>query len=242
MSLNNKTVLITNASQGLGRELSIQLATLGAKIALVARTEKLLQELKDQITQSGGVAEYFVCDVTDYTQVNATVKKAQDHFGTIDVLVNNAGIWLPDQFALEDQSKIEKLFQVNALAPIYFVQAVTPIFEKSNSGHFVFINSIAGLPYPVIKDWQMYAASKWALTGFAKSLTYKYDNTPIKVSSVYPGPFSSNIDKNAGDNFGTDRSFETSTADMAKQVVNLIDVSDLLQIDTLELKNTNWSS
>lgn len=241
MSIQNKVIVITGASQGLGRELSLQLAALGAKVALVARTEKLLSEIKSQITSSGGVAEYFICDVTDYKQVEHTIDSVLHCFGTVDVLINNAGVWLPDSFALKDKSKIENAFRVNCMAPIYFVQAVAPTFEKNNRGHFVFINSIAGLPYPIIQDWQIYATTKWALTGYAKALGYKYDNSPIKVSSIYPGPFSSNIDKNAGDDFGSDRSFETTTTEIAKNVVNIIDVSDKLQIDNLELKNTNWN-
>jgi short-subunit dehydrogenase len=240
--MQNKVVVITGASQGLGKELSLQLAKLGAKIALVARTEKLLQELKNKINSDGGVAEYFVCDVTDYNQVNSTVTKIIEKFGTIDVLINNAGVWLPDSFSLKDQSRIKNIFEINSMGPIYFSQAVTPIFEKNNSGHFIFINSIAGLSYPVIKDWQIYSATKWALTGFAKSLTYKYDNTPIRVSSIYPGPFSSNIDKNAGDDFGSDRSFEIPTNVIASQIVNIVSAPDNLLIDTLELKNTNWNS
>lgn len=239
--MQNKVVVITGASQGLGKELSLQLAHLGAKIALVARTEKLLAEVKSQIESDGGVAQYFVCDVADFNQVNSTVAKIIETFGTIDVLINNAGVWLPDSLAIKDQSKVEHLFRVNSLAPIYFSQAVTPVFEQKQSGHFIFINSIAGLPYDVIKNWQMYSSSKWALTGFAKALTYKYDNSPIKVSSIYPGPFSSNIDKNAGDDFGEDRSFEIPTDVIASQVVNVVTAPNKLQIDTLELKNTNWN-
>ena len=70
MSLQDKVIVITGASQGLGRELSLQLSAIGAKVALVGRTEKLLQELKDKIIQNGGVTEYFVCDATDFNQVN----------------------------------------------------------------------------------------------------------------------------------------------------------------------------
>ena len=242
MNLQNKVVVITGASQGLGKELSLQLAKLGAKIALVARTEKLLQELKSQIEDDGGIAEYFICDVTDFNQVNSTIKNILEKFGTIDLLINNAGVWLRDSFALQDQSKIKHAFEVNSMGPIYFCQAVAPIFEKKQSGHFVFINSIGGLAYPIIKGWQMYAATKWAITGFAKSLTYKYDNTPIKVTSIYPGPFSSNIDKNAGDDWGEDRSYEMPVDQIASQIVNAINVSDKLQVDTLELKTTNWNN
>lgn len=241
MDLKNKIVVVTGASQGLGEELSIQLSSLGAKIALVSRNEELLLKLKTKINSAGHAAEVFVCDVSDFVQVNQTTAKIVETFGTIDILINNAGIWLPDNKSIANQATIENIFRVNSMAPIYFSQAVTTIFETKQSGHFVFINSIGGLNYPVIKDWQIYSATKWALTGYAKALSYKYDNSPIKVTSIYPGPFSSHIDKNAGDDFGSDRSFETPVSDMASQIVNVISAPGKLQVDTLELKNTNWN-
>ncbi|MFZ2152488.1 MAG: SDR family oxidoreductase [Microgenomates group bacterium] len=240
--MKDKVVIVTGASQGLGKELSLQLVALGAKVALVSRNEKLLIELKEKINSNGGVAEYFICDVTDFNQVNSTVEKILKSFGKIDILINNAGLWLPDQVAATDQSRIEKIFKVNSLGPIYFSQAVMSLFDSQQTGHLLFINSIGGLNYPIIKDWQIYSATKWAITGYAKSLSYKYDNTPIKVTSIYPGPFSSNIDKNAGDDFGADRSFETPVADLAEQIVHVLNTPKKLMVDTLELKNTNWNS
>lgn len=201
MSLNNKTVLITDASQGLGRELSIQLATLGAKIALVARTEKLLQELKDQITQSGGVAEYFVCDVTDYSQVNATIKKVQNYFGTLDVLVNNAGIWTNDELEQKRPELVSEAFSTNSAGPIYFCKATAPLFEKNNSGHFVFINSIAGFDMPEHKGYAVYCATKWALLGYTQALRHKYNHSNIKITSIHPGPIATHIDKAVGEDW-----------------------------------------
>jgi NADP-dependent 3-hydroxy acid dehydrogenase YdfG len=239
--MKDKIVLITGASQGLGAELSRQISSLGAVVVMLARSKDLLQKLKEEITSQGGRADYFICDVTDFENVSSVVKEIAKKHGTIDVLINNAGIWLPDKVAVANPSKIESVFKTNSMGPIYFSQAVAPIFESNQSGHFVFINSIGGLDYQVIKDWQIYSASKWALTGYAKSLSYKYDSSAIKVTSIYPGPFSSNIDKNAGDDFGNDRSFEIPTVDIAAQIVNAINAPSRLQVDTLELKNTNWN-
>ena len=239
--MKDKIVLITGASQGLGAELSRQMSSLGATVIMLARSENLLQNIQKEIVGLGGSADYFVCDVTSFKDVSLTVEKIITKYKTIDVLINNAGVWLPDKVAQSDPSRIETVFKTNSLGPIYFCQAVSPIFEANNSGHFVFINSIGGLDYQVIKDWQVYSASKWALTGYAKSLSYKYDNSPIKVTSIYPGPFSSNIDKNAGDDFGEDRSFEIPTEDIVTQIMNVITAPNRLQVDTLELKNTNWN-
>lgn len=238
--MKDKVVIITGASQGLGRELSIQLAKLGAKIALVARNEKLLNEVKKVINDEGGVAEVFVCDVTDVEAINLIVPKIMNTFKTVDVLVNNAGIWTNDKLEGKDNKLVEKTFMVNSVGPINFYKAVAPIFEENKKGHFVFINSIGGLNYPGNKNWPVYCASKWAITGFAKNLALKYSGTDIKVTSVHPGPFTAKIDKNVEDDFSD--SEKMSVVDVAKNVVFAMSVPDKMQIGVMEFNKTNWNS
>lgn len=239
--MNDKVVLITGASQGLGRELSIQLALLGARIALVSRQENLLSEVKEQITKDGGVAEYFICDVTDFHQVNSTVQKIVEKFGTIDVLINNAGVWISNQIGLNNKSRINQAFEINSIAPIYISEEIIPIFEKQNSGQIVFINSIAGLQYPENKDWRFYSATKWALTGYAKSLVSKFSGTPIKVCTIHPGPIDTQLDTNAGDEFGDDHSGEMSPSAAAGLIVSALTAPENINVDTLEFKKPNWN-
>lgn len=240
--MKDKVVIITGASQGLGKELSIQLAKLGAKIALVARNEKLLSEVKIEINDKGGVAEVFVCDVTDVEAINVTVSKIIDTFKTVDVLVNNAGVWTSDELESKDNRRVEKVFMINSVAPINFIKAISPIFEKQNSGHFVFINSIAGLDIPENKGWPVYTASKWAITGFTKAMVSKYSGTNIKITSIHPGPFTTRIDKNAGDDFGDDHSAEMTVTEVANNIVFALSAPDKMQIGLMEFKKTNWNN
>ena len=95
--VNNKVIIITGASRGLGRILSVRLAELGGKIALVSRTKKDLENVKAEISSKKGISEYFVCDVTNMNSVIRTLDDINNHFGTIDILVNNAGIWTTDE-------------------------------------------------------------------------------------------------------------------------------------------------
>lgn len=240
--MKDKVVIITGASQGLGKELSLQLGKLGAKIALVSRNEKLLSEVKKEIVDAGGIAEYFVCDVTDVDQINSSVSKILDTFKTVDVLVNNAGVWTNDKLETKNKDLVEKTFMVNSVGPINFYKAVASIFEKNKKGHFVFINSIWGLNLPETKNGLVYTATKWAMTGFATALKHKYSGTDIKVTSIFPGPFVSNIDKNAGDDFGDDESMEMKTSEVADAVVYALSASEKMQIGDIELKYTNWNS
>lgn len=235
--VKDKVAIVTGASQGLGQELSLQLGRLGAKVALVARQEKLLQEVKDSITRSGGTAEYFVCDVTDEKQVKSNVGTIVKAFGTIDILVNNAGIYTTDELEIARPDLVEKAFQVNSMGPIYFTKAVLPILRKKNSGHLFNIISSAGLDLPENKDWLTYTATKWAITGYTKALRHALAGTKIKITAFYPAGFESNIFETAGEKDAHNQSWMMRTADVADAIVYTLDRPDDVFINSIGMSN-----
>ena len=182
--VKDKVIVVTGASQGLGRALSVKLSGMGAKVAVVARNEKLLYEVRQQLKAEGGEVEMFMCDVTNISQVNETVKAIEKKMGTIDILVNGAGIWTTDKFEDSKPELIESAFKVNSIGPIYFTKAVLPIFRKNNHGHLFFVISKAGLDIPDNKDWPTYAATKWAVTGYARALKYALEDSAIKLTCL----------------------------------------------------------
>lgn len=235
--LKNKVVVITGSNQGLGKELSQKLARLGARIALVARTEKLLNQVKLKITKDGGIAEYFVCDVTVQQQANKTVKEIVKTFGTIDVLVNGAGIWTTDEFEEERPELVEQAFKVNSIGPIYFTKAVLPIMKKKNRGHIFNVISKAGLDIPENKDWLTYTATKWAVTGYTKALKYALEGTKIKVTGFYPGGFESNIFETAGEKEAHNQPWMMRTSNVADAIVYALNTPDDLWINSIGMSN-----
>ena len=102
MNLKNKVVVVTGASQGLGKNVAQKLAKLEAIVVLIARTEQLLQQVKQDIKKAGGKAEYFVCDIRDRKQIKSTVKAITSQFKEIDILINNAGVWTDDSLEKEN--------------------------------------------------------------------------------------------------------------------------------------------
>ncbi|MBI2464714.1 SDR family oxidoreductase [Candidatus Shapirobacteria bacterium] len=239
--MKNKIIVITGASQGLGKTLSLRLANLGAKVIMLARTESLLSELKNEITNGGGTAEYFVCDVTLLDQVTVTFSKISGKYGNIDILINNAGLWTNNKLDSSHIDRILEVFKVNSIAPVYVTNQVLPVFEKQKYGHLVYINSISGLDIPENKDWPTYSASKWALSGYVKALTAKYAGTDIKVTSIHPGPIDSKMPANAGDDWGNDKSWLMTTDEVADAIIYAISAPGKIQIGTIELKKTNWN-
>lgn len=237
MNLKNKVVIVTGASQGLGKELSQKLAKLGVKAALVARTEKLLKGVKGKINKSGGTAEYFVCDVTNQKQVSETVKRILKTFKTIDILVNGAGIWTTDEFEEKRPELIELSFKVNSIGPIYFTKAVLPIMKKKNKGHVFNVVSKAGLDLPENKDWPTYTATKWAMTGYTKALKYALEGTRIKVTGFYPGGFESNIFETLGEKDAHNQPWMMRTSDVADAIVYALNTPEDLFINSIGMSN-----
>jgi len=239
--MKKKVVVITGASQGLGKTLSLRIASLGAEVVMLARTKSLLNDIKQEINNGGGTAEYYVCDITSQQQVVDTFTKIFKKYGTVDVLINNAGLWTNNALDSSHSDRILDVFKVNSIAPIYVTNQVLPVFDQQKSGHLVFINSIAGLDMTENKDYPTYSASKWALTGYVKALGSRYSSSDIKVTSIHPGPIDSKMPANAGDDWGKDKSWMMSTDEVADAVIYALTAPGKIQVGTIELKTTNWN-
>jgi NADP-dependent 3-hydroxy acid dehydrogenase YdfG len=193
MELKNKVVVITGASDGLGRSLAIRLAKAGAKIALVSRSETKLNEVKKVI---GAFAEYFVCDIGQPDQVETTVKAVVKKFKTIDILVNNAGIWLQGSTEAIEPDKISAVFQANVLGLVYMTRAVLPLLKKRPEA--IIFNVISNSGLEPSGDWGIYVGSKFAARGFSESLRLELSGTKVKVMAFYPGGMDTDLFVKAG--------------------------------------------
>ncbi len=199
-SLKNKVIVITGASQGLGEEIAYLVADEGAKVALVARNEDLLNKVQMKIQRNGGKAKIFVCDIRVQHEIEETVAIIEEELGTIDILVNNAGIWTDDELEHTKSDLRRQAFDTNALGNINFTCQILPKMKKRNEGYIFNVVSTAGfngIPEGNNVYWKVYGATKWALTGFTKSLREELAETGIKVTGFFPGGFDSNLYENA---------------------------------------------
>lgn len=179
------TALITGASSGIGRQLSLRLAKEGARVALVARRENELEAVAEEIRAGSGEAITLPCDVADSSQVETTARLALEKFGTIDMLVNNAGYGGQRKFLDWDIEDMEAMMQVNYFGTVYFTKALLPQMVKRNRGWLVFVSSVSGRIASPEKT--VYAATKFAMTGFAEALSLEMENTDVNLLTVYPG-------------------------------------------------------
>jgi NAD(P)-dependent dehydrogenase (short-subunit alcohol dehydrogenase family) len=194
-SLRGKVALITGGSRGLGLLLARHLAHEGARIAICARDERELADAKRDLQQMGADVFATPCDLRNRSEVEAMVSRVQDHFGGIDVLINNAGIISVgplEEMTIED---FEEAMASNFWAAVYTTFAVLPEMRRRRSGRIVNISSIGGkIAVPHLLP---YSASKFAVEGFSRGLRSEVLKDGIVVTTVAPGLMRTGSPRNA---------------------------------------------
>ena len=220
MILRDKVALITGASEGLGEAIAWRLAKEGAEIWLVARSESKLVSVRDRINSAGMRANYCVCNVASPSDVKECVERIKQAAPSVDILINNAGIWLQGKIEDASSSQIERVFAVNTLGSIFVTQAILPIMINQNSGHIINILSDSAIePFP---EWAFYVASKYGARGFTDSLRKAVERTRLKVTSVYPGGINTNLFKNAGIELSSNEPWMMNKEDIADIVAHIV--------------------
>ncbi|OKH24328.1 SDR family NAD(P)-dependent oxidoreductase [Chroogloeocystis siderophila] len=185
------TVLITGASQGIGKATALLFARKGYDLVIAARQLEPLQAVAAEIQSLGRQAIAIPTDVRDPEQVKALVSKALDHYGTINVLVNNAGIYISgpvEEFSLEDW---HQTLDTNLWGYIHTIHALLPHFLAQGTGTIINISSIGGkVPIPYLVP---YTTSKYAVTGLTEALHSELKPKGIHVGGIYPSIIKSNF-------------------------------------------------
>ena len=185
MRLRDKTVIVTGASSGIGRETAIAFARAGANLVLASRNEAALNEVAAEITPFAGRMSVIPTDVTQQAAVEAMVRQAAEELGTVDILVNNAGVGLNALLAEGSMTNIRRLFEVNVFGALHCIQAVVPYMKRQGSGHIINVSSLAGKIATPRNG--AYAATKFALTAISDALRLELAGYGIMVTTVYPG-------------------------------------------------------
>lgn len=222
MDLKDKVIIITGSGSGLGKALALKVAALGATIALVARTEVELEAVKNEIIQKGGKADYFICDITDDSQIKMTVSQILKKYKSVDFLVNNAGIWTDEELEKNNPELRKKALMTNTMGTIEFTYALLPHFQGKNNGYIFNVISTAGAsdtPAGNNVMWKTYGASKWALTGFTKALRESLVGTKIKTTAFHPGGFESMLYEKAKRKDAHSQPWMMNTNDVADVIV-----------------------
>lgn len=185
----SKTALITGASQGLGAAMAKKLAADGFQIAINCRSEVEVEnggvQVKAECEKFGVKAECFIADVSDFEACKEMVKAVKDTFGTIDVLVNNAGITRDGLIARMSEEQFDVVTQVNYKSVFNMIRHVAPVMMKQRSGRIINVSSVAGL-YGNAGQFN-YSATKAGVVGMTLTAAKELGPRNITVNAIAPG-------------------------------------------------------
>src|SRR3954466_9194414 len=181
----DRVAVVTGASSGIGDATAKALAREGYAVALAARREERINELAEEISSSGGKALAVPTDVAAQAAAASLIQSTNSELGSVDVLVNNAGVMLLGPINGADIEHWQRMVNVNVLGLLYCTHAALPIMKEQGSGHVVNVSSVAGRVARAGSG--VYNATKWGVGAFSESLRQEGVNYNVRVTIVEPG-------------------------------------------------------
>ena len=215
-----KHILITGGADGLGRVLAKKLVDQGHVVTILDNDAAMAEQTAQALDCS-----FVVADVSKADEVRAAVERV----GKIDILVNNAGVWIQGELETNDDEAIRRTLEVNTLGSIYMAKAAVPIMQRQGGGRIINVISQAGLNAKAERS--VYRASKWAMTGFTKSIQLELRPHGIAVTGFYPGLLNTRLFEKAGDN--RDMSGALDPAIAADAIVYICGLADYVEVPEL---------
>lgn len=195
-NINGKIILITGASSGIGDATARLLAAKGATVVLGARRLERLESLAASITESGGVAACRTLDVTRREDTQAFIDFAEQRFGRVDVLINNAGVMPLSRLDALKVDEWDRMIDVNIRGVLHGIAAALPLMQRQRSGQFINIASIGA--YAVSPTAAVYCATKYAVRAISEGLRQEVGGD-IRVTVVSPGVTESELAESISD-------------------------------------------
>jgi len=190
--LQGRVAVVTGASRGFGRSISVALAAAGATLALIARDEEKVRETAREISEAGGEADWYLADVTDEAQVLAAEKRIASRCGHVDILVNNAGIQFRKAVVECTLQEWNRVIDTNLTSSFLMCRAFLPHMRGRGWGRIVMLSSVLG-PHIGLPLRGAYCASKAAVLGLTHSLAQEVADEGIAVIALSPGPFTTGM-------------------------------------------------
>lgn len=201
MDLKNKVAIVTGASDGLGREVSLKLAKEGVSLALIARNEEKLNKVKEEAVKLGSPKVVcYPCDIQDKGQIKKTVQKIEVDFSEVQILLNIAGIWQKLNL-LEDipEEEVDSVINIDLKGMIFMTRLALPILKRQKEA--IVLNDSSRSGVTAQPGQSIYTAAKWGVRGFTEVLKEDLKETNVKVAAIYQGGTDTGMFNKAGEHF-----------------------------------------
>jgi len=225
-----KHVLITGGSDGLGKITAQKLKTAGFNVTILADNEDKTKAAATEVD-----CKYVIADVSNAGAVKQAIETAQKT-APIDILINNAGIWIQGELESNDPDRIHKVIEVNTLGPIYCTQSVIPGMKQRKAGRIINISSQGGLYAKAERG--PYTTSKFGLTGFTKAMQAELKPFGIAVDGFYPGAMETTIFDKAGNK--RDMSKAMDAAIVADALVYVCQLPDGIRVNEFGIESLRY--
>lgn len=223
-----RNIIITGGDDGLGKAIA-KLLSEKNNIIIISKTEENANRISKELPN----AECYACDITKSNEVDKTIKTIIENQGNIDILINNAGVWLAGDLAENSYEQISNCIDVNTKGPIYMTKSVLPNMYEQGKGLIINVCSQASFDSDDFST--VYNASKWAMRGFNRSIQKDVSKKGIKVTGFYPGFMQTNIFKKAGNDYDTSTGLEVEK--VAKAIEFIINCDDDVIIPEFGIKD-----
>ena len=226
---NKKTIVITGGSDGLGKAMA-EYFSKENNVIIVAKNEEKLKLVAKEIN-----CYYKVCDVSDYANVERIINEIITEKGKINVLINNAGLWIQEELDENNSDRITEVIKVNLLGVINCSKAVIHFMKENKDGLIININSQAGINHKA--ERVVYNTSKWGVTGFSKSLQDEVAKYGIRVTDVMPGMMKTDMFSKMNINKNMENGLELK--EVCRLINFIIETPNNVIIPEVGIKNIN---
>ena len=235
-SLKGKIALVTGAGKGIGRSIAVALAKEGVHVGLMARTEKDLLTVAEEIKIFGVKSVVAAADVSNIEDVNAAVEKVLQEMGPIDILINDAGIATFGKFLELDPATWENQVKINLFGVYYVTRAVLPQMIERKTGDIINVSSMAGKSGNAVTS--AYSASKFAVLGLTESLMLEVRKHNIRVTALAPSTVVTEMAKSVNLITG-DEERVMHPEDLAEIIISQLKLNRRVFVKEISILSTN---
>jgi 3-oxoacyl-[acyl-carrier protein] reductase len=237
LDIKNKTALVTGASRGIGKSISVALAESGARVILSARDTRRLETVRKEINDKGGNAVAIPADLSEEADIVSLFEAIKKQYERLDIAVHNAGVGYFEDLADFPMDKFDEIFRVNMRGTFLCCKHAMKLMIPARAGYIINVSSMQGIKgYP---KQSAYAATKHGIMGMTKSLSAEAQKHNIRVSVILPGAVDTELIADARPEL--DRSLLIHPEDISKAVLFLLSLSGRAMVDMLVIRRSTAS-